>query len=390
MSFRNIKTESRYKRLFFHCFHRSGKEDEPMKKNILSDTLFTLLMLCAATGISFGFFLLGNKNVANITIIYTLALILTAWRTTGYLYGIIAALFCVVAVNFFFSYPYFRFNFFLDGYPVTFIGMLAIALITSTTTTSLKLQQRAAAEQKQALDEADREKLRANLLRAVSHDLRTPLTSIIGSSSSFLENYRELSDEERTELISNIREDSQWLLNMVENLLTVTRINDASSNKVKKSPEVVEEVISEAIQRLRKRLPDIQIRVDMPDHFLMISMDPTLIEQVLINLLENAFIHSGSKAPIDLIIRSDPESIVFTVRDYGKGIAEERLPYIFEGTQTSSENADGHKGIGIGLSICKTIIQAHGGRIAARNHTGTGGAEFTFTLPKEKEDLINA
>lgn len=366
-----------------------------MKKKILSDTLFTILMLGAATAVSFGFFYFGNENIANITVIYILALILTSWRTSGYPYGIISALFCVFAVNFFFSYPYFRFNFSLAGYPVTFIGMLAITVITSATTTSLKRQQRAVADREKALAEADREKLRANLLRAVSHDLRTPLTSIIGSSSSFLENYKELTDFERTELISNIREDSQWLLNMVENLLTVTRINDCSGDKVKKTPEVVEEVISEAIQRLKKRLPDICIQVNMPNDFLMLSMDPTLIEQVLINLLENAFIHSGSKSPIDLTVQNTPDYIAFSVRDYGNGIARNRLPYIFEGQQTSSENADGHKGIGIGLSICKTIIRAHGGEISARNHTGvTGsepaGAEFTFTLPKEKEDMNNA
>lgn len=359
-----------------------------MKNRILSDTLFTILRLLAATALSFCFFYLGNQNTANITVIYTLALILTALHTSGFLYGIIASLFCVIAVNFFFSYPYFKFNFSLDGYPVTFIGMLAISLITSATTTALKQQRKAVADREKALAEADREKLRANLLRAISHDLRTPLTSIIGSSASCLENDPELSDEERTELIANIKEDAQWLLNMVENLLTVTRIDNNSVNKVKKSPEVVEEVISEAIQRLKKRLPDIQIHIDMPNNFLMLSMDPTLIEQVLINLLENAFIHSGSSAPIDLIIRDQEHVISFAVRDYGSGVSEDQLPHIFEGQQISSDNADGHKGIGIGLSICKTIIQAHGGVITAFNHTD--GAEFTFTLPKEKEDIINA
>ena len=265
--------------------------------------------------------------------------------------------------------------------------MLAISLITSTTTTALKRQRQAIAEREKALAEADREKLRANLLRAVSHDLRTPLTGIIGASSSYLEHYPEFSEEERTELVANIREDSQWLLNMVENLLTVTRIRDQETDRVKKSPEVVEEVVSEAILRLRKRLPDIRIHVNMPETFLMLSMDPTLIEQVLINLLENAFIHSGSSDPIDLTIRDLPDAVSFQVKDYGKGIDETQMPYIFEGQQRISDTPDGHKGIGIGLSICKTIIRAHGGTITAANHMH--GAEFTFTLPKEKEDLIH-
>lgn len=355
-----------------------------MKKHILSDILFTVVLLLAATALSFCFFHFGNKNSANITVTYILALILIALKTSGYLYGIGAALFCVAAVNFFFSYPYFKINFSLDGYPATFLGMLAISLITGATTTSLKRQRHAIAEREKALVEADKEKLRANLLRAVSHDLRTPLTSIIGSSSSYLENYQDLSEPERTELITNIKEDSEWLLNMVENLLTVTRINASSADKVKKSSEVVEEVVSEAILRLQKRHSDAKIRVTMPNDFLMLSMDPTLIEQVLINLMENALIHSGSREPVDLIIKEEADHVSFCVRDYGKGVDAERLPYIFEGQQLSSETADGHKGIGIGLSICKTIIKAHGGSITASNHKK--GAEFTFTLPKEKED----
>ena len=280
-----------------------------LMKRIFSDIAFTALLLAAATGLSFCFFHFGNKNPANITVIYILALILIALKTNGYLYGIATALFCVVAVNYFFSYPYFRINFSLDGYPLNFIGMLAISLITSATTTTLKRQRLAIAEREKKLAEADREKLRANLLRAVSHDLRTPLTSIIGSSSSYLENYRCLTDADRLELVSNIKEDSEWLLNMVENLLTVTRINDSADNKVKKSSEVVEEVVSEAIQRLQKRLPDIRIRVSMPSDFLMLPMDPTLIEQVLINLIENAVIHSGSTEPVDQTISSARQKI---------------------------------------------------------------------------------
>ena len=345
-------------------------------KKIRWNLAITVLLLAVTTIISFCFFHFGNKYTANITVLYTLALILIALKTSGYIYGIIASIFCVFAVNYFFSYPYFRLNFTLDGYPVTFAGMLTIALITGAVTTSLKQQQQAISEREKQLAEADKEKLRANLLRAVSHDLRTPLTSIIGSADSYLENREELSETECTELVSNIREDSEWLLNMVENLLTVTRINSSSADKVKKSAEVVEEVVSEAV-----------IHVSMPNNFLMIPMDPTLIEQVLINLMENALIHSGSTEPVDLIIRELDDAISFSVRDYGRGLSEDLLPHIFEGGQVSSGSSDSHRGMGIGLSICQTIIQAHGGQITAVNHTGdrTKGAEFTFTLPKEKE-----
>ncbi len=189
-----------------------------------------------------------------------------------------------------------------------------------------------------------------------------------------------MSEQERMELISNINEDAQWLLNMVENLLSVTKIQNESS-KVKKSQEIVEEVVSESIVRLQKRLPKIQIRVSMPEDFLMIPMDATLIEQVLINLMENAYVHSSSSDPIDLLITDQPDCVTFAVRDYGIGLDPDQIPFIFDG-QYSSDTADGHKGIGIGLSICRTIIHAHDGVIHAANLDK--GAEFSFTLPKRK------
>lgn len=353
-----------------------------MKKHITQNILFTLALLSLSTLLSFLFFHFGQRNVANITLLYILALILISFKTVNYWYGICSSLFCVIAVNYFFTYPFFKLNFLLDGYPVTFIGMLAISLLASAATTRLRRQQAAIAERERALVEADKEKLRANLLRAVSHDLRTPLTSIIGSSASYLENDADLSDEEKLELLQNIKSDSEWLLNMVENLLSVTRIQ-GDSRGLHKSLEVVEEVVSEAIVRLQKRHPDIQVKVSMPNDFLMVSMDPTLIEQVLINLLENAYIHSSSTAPMELIILRDADSISFTVKDYGIGLDEAKLPYIFEGQYTQS-STDGHKGMGIGLSICKTIITAHGGSITASNHEN--GAEFSFTLPANEEE----
>lgn len=352
-----------------------------MKKLFFRNLGVTLLCLIIATALSFLFFHFGRGNSANIALIYILALILTALNTQGYLFGIFASLFCVAAVNVFFTYPFFKMDFSLDGYPVTFVGMLAISLITSTTTTRMKKQKAILEERDKKLAEADKERIRANLLRAISHDLRTPLTSIIGSSASFMEDYEELTEEDRLELVSNINEDAHWLLNMVENLLTVTRIQN-DSGKVRKSLEVVEEVVGEAINRVRKRHPDLVVNVDMPEDFLMIPMDATLIEQVMINLLENAFLHSGSDAPVNLVIENQDDQVAFHIRDYGIGLDEAQIPYIFEG-KYHSDNTDSYRGIGIGLSICKTIITAHDGTICASNHEK--GAEFTFILPKEKE-----
>ncbi len=146
----------------------------------------TLLCLGVSTLLAYMFFHFGHKNSANIALIYILALIVIALNTTGYLYGIAASVFCVACVNTIFTYPYFKMDFTLDGYPVTFLGMLAISIVTSTVTTRMKQQKAALDEREHKLAEADKERIRANLLRAVSHDLRTPLTSIIGSSASYL------------------------------------------------------------------------------------------------------------------------------------------------------------------------------------------------------------
>lgn len=345
--------------------------------------LITAAALLLATLVSYLFFLAtGSTN--NISMIYVLALVLIARFSSGYLPGIFASIVSVFIVNGVFTYPYGKLNFTMTGYPLTFLGMLSVSLITSTATTHLKSQARKIQEQERLLLEAEKEKMRANLLRAISHDLRTPLTAIIGSSSAYLDNRGILSEQEKDAFVERIHEDANWLLNMVENLLTVTRIN-ADSASVVKTEESVEEVVSEAVSRLKKRLPDVAVRVKVPEEFYLLPMDATLIEQVIINLLENAVCHSGSPEPVELTVRPDGAYMRFDVTDYGKGIEPERLTSIFDGGNTygTHESGDTYKGMGIGLSICKTIIAAHHGVITAENHGS--GARFSFTLPMQAE-----
>lgn len=310
-----------------------------------NDYLLTFILLSIATGLAFLFFHSTPNASANISLLYILATILTARYTAGYRFGIFAALFSVVCINYLFTYPFFKLNFTLTGYPVTFIGLLAISIITSATTTRLKQQAAIIAERERTVEEAKRESIRTNLLRAISHDLRTPLTSMIGASSSYLE------EEE-------------------------LRIQD-NQQTVHKEPELVEEVVAEATQRLKKRLPDARIIVHAPEDMILLPMDALLIEQVLINLLENAILHSGSTVPSELFITQENQSVTFSVIDYGHGLDESQLEDLFQGTYNSS---DTHKSMGIGLSICKTIIEAHQGTIEAHNHTN--GAVFSFTLPE--------
>lgn len=230
--------------------------------------------------------------------------------------------------------------------------------------------------------ETEKEKMRANLLRAVSHDLRTPLTGMIGASATLMENRKYLSKKEKEKLTRHIHEDSNWLLHMVENLLSVTRINEDNST-VNKTPEPLEEVVAEAVMRFKKRYPEAAITVKAPYEFLLVPMDATLIEQVILNLAENAIKYSKSDKPVELLVTKESTTVLFHVIDYGIGIAEDKLEVIFDGySQHKNDSIDSSKGIGIGLSICKTIINAHGGTITAKNQVG-GGAIFTFSLPLE-------
>lgn len=353
-----------------------------MKSRKITNLVITVSCLAAATALAFLFFHFVPNNGSNIALIYILALIMIVRFTDGYLPGVVSSVIAVICVNFLFTYPYFALNFTLAGYPITFLEMLAVTLLTSTMTTNMKEQAKLIAERDKLLSEAEKEKMRANLLRAVSHDLRTPLTGIIGASSSYLENGSSLTEEEKNAIVTHMQEDANWLLNMVENLLSVTRIYNQST-KVKKTDESVEEVVSAAMLRLKKRIPDAQVSASVPDDLLIIPMDAILIEQVLLNLLENAIIHSQSRKPILCYVEDDAQTVTFHVKDFGIGIAEDRLHDIFDGAPyIGSSESDSNKGMGIGLSICKTIITAHDGSINVRNHEH--GAEFYFSLPKER------
>ena len=345
------------------------------KKTFLKDSLFSLLTLA----VSFGLNLLLQEwfhTRTLIPMIFVLGVFLISWRTQGYFFGIAASLIGVLAVNYAFTYPYYAFDLITPECLSSAIVMLIVSVVTGTMTSQLKYQEKIKAE-------IERERMRGNLLRAVSHDLRTPLTSIYGATSAMLENFDSLSPGQHMELLKDVQEDSQWLIRMVENLLSVTRI-DGQRVKVTKVPTVLEELIDAVLVKFKKRCPEQLVQVEIPEEFVSIPMDAMLMEQVLVNILENAVDHARGMKNLKLQVTCEKGLAWFSVSDDGCGIPPERMENLFSGYPDRKETpADGRRSnMGIGLSVCAAIIKAHGSEIFARNREA-GGAEFYFSLKME-------
>lgn len=347
------------------------------KENIIKfswkDCLITVGILAVATVACF--LLRGEEQAdSHAPLVFVLAILLISRFTNSYFYGMFSSVVAVIEVNYIFTYPYFHFDFTLSGYPLTFVVMFSVSVVVSMLTTQIK-------QQEKIRTEIEKEQMRANLLRAVSHDIRTPLTSIVGAVSAVAENHDKLSEEKTLSLLGDVKEEAQWLVRVVENLLLVTRI-DADSAKVSKEEEMVEEILAEAVAKFKKRFPGAPIKTEMPADVLFVPMDAMLIEQVLCNLMENAVLHGGVVSEILVGVRKENDYAIFCVADNGVGIAAEVLPRILSESiyRDSSENADGKRNMGIGLTVCQSIIQAHGGTIKAYNRK-EGGAAFEFSLP---------
>ena len=318
------------------------------------------------------------------SMVFLLAVFFVSMYTDGYWWGVAGSVISVLAVNFAFRTPYFAFNFTIPENIFSGVVMLVVSFMTSTLTTRIK-------KQEQLRMESETEKMRANLLRAVSHDLRTPLTSIYGACSTVIENYDSLGREQKLKLLGEVCEDAQWLNRMVENLLSVTRI-DSEKVSVKKTPTVLEELIDTVLVKFKKTHPGVNINVELPDDFIVIPMDSMLIRQVLTNLLENAVLHAEGMTKLTLRVFTLGNRAVFEVADNGCGIPKERLRTLFSGTGGPDPNApadSGKHGMGIGLSVCAAIIKAHGGEIDAESRPGEG-TTIRFWLETEKIELEDA
>ncbi len=239
-----------------------------------------------------------------------------------------------------------------------------------------------AQQQQKSREETIQERYRSNILRAISHDLRTPLSGIMGTSEMLMDMTDK--DDMRYALAQGIHKDADWLHSLVENILSLTRLHDGRLT-ITKQLEAAEEVVGGAVNHIMKRYPEFEITVHIPDDVLMIPMDAKLIEQVLINLLENAIKHSSPDYEICISVSQKDTNAVFSVADLGCGIAASDLPNIFQMFYTTSSGAaDGQRSVGLGLPICEAIVKAHGGTIEGHNRSSGRGSEFIFTLPKEE------
>ena len=335
---------------------------------------FLILSLCF-------FVSLQMQNVFHIqeqiTTTFAFAVFLISLITEGYFWGLAASAASMILVNYAFTFPYFELNFTIPSNFYSAVVMVSIATLTSALTTKVKRQEAIKAE-------TEKEKMRANLLRAISHDLRTPLTTIYGSSAALRENSETLTPEQKDKMLLGIQQDAQWLVRMVENLLSITRM-DGDNVKITKVTTALDELLDAALVKFRKRYPEYRVEMDLPEDLVLIPMDCMLMEQVLINLLENAVQHGKGLTQILLRVTAQNNKAVFEVIDDGCGIDPERLGRLFKGALPEEDrSADKAKrNAGIGLSLCATIVRAHGGRIEAENGPD-GGAVFRFTLNTEE------
>ena len=253
----------------------------------------------------------------------------------------------------------------------------------------LILERRRFREEKQAIElETQQERLRSNLLRAISHDLRTPLTSISGNAGVLMEKSIVLDEEKKQELYRSIYDDSMWLVNLTENLLSITRIENGTMH-LQMGAELMDDVFQEALAHVDRQSKDHHISVELPDDLLLAKMDVRLIVQVIINIVNNAIKYTPAGSHIILRAEKQGAKVAVSISDDGPGISDEAKIHLFDMFYTASQGKpDNRRGLGLGLNLCRSIVTAHGGEITVTDNIPHGSI-FTFTLPLEEVELNN-
>ena len=345
--------------------------------------VFALAAVAAATALSFAMYpFFGLTNLVMLYLLGTLAVAARGHRGPAALSSAMS----VLCFDFFFVPPRYTFRVSDVEYIWTFAVMFLAAMIISHLTIRLREEAEVARQgeersvwllekAKKAEVEAETERLRSSLLSSVSHDFRTPLTAIVGSAGALLAKEELRKSALTRELLENIQTEAERLSRVIQNLLEATRL-ESSTVQIQKESCPLEEVVGSALERLEKSLGGRKVTVTIPEDLPLIPMDDTLMEQVFVNLLENGARHTPAGTALEVSASLQGDGVWMAVADRGAGLAKEDLEKVFD----KFYHHPSSPGAGLGLAICRAIVNAHGGRIWAENRPG-GGAVFRFTLP---------
>ena len=367
--------------------------DKKEKKNayisVLKDFGISLIILAAAT-IAGYLFKLGGLTDSNIIMLYIIAVLVISILTSKIYYCLGSSIVGVLVFNYLFTYPEFSFSAHDAGYPVTFLTMFITALIAGTLANKLKrntlIAEQNAREKEEAALLAQNEQLRANMLRTISHDLRTPLTSISGNASTLISGGTALDETARQQIYTDIFSESMWLIEMVENLLYATRIEDGRM-QLNISVEILDDIVQEAVRHTERTHPKRNIIVDMLDEIIPVMADANLIVQVIVNLMDNAVKYSDENSDVTVTVRRENAYAVISVSDHGTGISDDEKEKVFDMFYTGgSRSSDSRRSLGLGLALCRSIITSHGGTISVSDNI-PNGTVVSFTLPIGEVDL---
>lgn len=334
-------------------------------------------VLGTAIATAAGLALRAHIDPVNIAMLYLLAVVAVALRFSRGA-AAAAAVLCVLAFDFVFVPPYLSFAVHDAQYLVTFSIMLAVGLVISGLAEAARREEQARAE---LAAHAEAERLRSTLLSSISHDLRTPLAVMSGASSSLVESGERLTPAERRALAESIYQQSRSMAEVMGNVLQMTRL-ETGAIVLKRDWASLAEIAGSALDRLAARLRDHRVMLDLPGDLPLVRVDAILVEQALCNLLENAARHTPAGTLVRLRAARRGAELTVSVEDFGAGLAPQEFERVFaKFHRGADEGAAG--GIGLGLSICRAVVQLHQGRIWAEQLPG-GGTAFRFALPLEE------
>ncbi len=351
--------------------------------SIIKDSGLSLFVLICATLVGYVFKAFSLTDT-DIIMLYIIAVLVISIITTRIQYCLISSLVCVLLFNYFFTYPKFSLTANDAAYPVTFVTMFITAFIAGSLANKLKrnirIAKQNAKEKEEAALLAQNEQLRANMLRSISHDLRTPLTSISGNASTLISAGNTLDDSARQQIYTDIYSESMWLIRMVENLLYATRIEDGKM-QLNLSVEILDDIVPEAVKHIQRTYQNRKIKIDMCDEIIPVIADANIIVSVIINLIDNAVKYSEDDTEIIVSVKKNSDVAVISVADNGIGIPQSEKENVFEMFYTGDNRlSDSRRSLGLGLSLCKSIVNAHSGTITISDNYPTGTI-VSFTLP---------